>query len=118
MAGIAKNWEQNPTKGPMGRLARWVASIFFQQHQYQCNFQLSNILPCLGGFLGPSWFFSLFSPDRLHDLFEVDVDAHDEEGETHAEAEEHVHQDVLVRLIVGDRKLVTICDEANPNHDD
>ena len=49
------------------------------------------------------------SPDRLHDLFEVDVDAHDEEGETHAEAEEHVHQDVLVRLIEDNRKIISIC---------
>ena len=38
------------------------------------------------------------SPDRLHHLVEVDVDAHDEEGEPHAQAEEHVHQDVLVSL--------------------
>ena len=42
----------------------------------------------------------IISPDSLHHLVEVDVDAHDEEGEPHAQAEEHVHQDVLVSLTI------------------
>ena len=68
------------------------------------DFQLRNynFLPCQEG---SSCFFRLLSPDRLHNLFEVDVDAHDEEGETHAEAEEHIHQDVLVCLIVDDKNI-------------
>ena len=41
IAGIAKNWEQNPTNGPMGRLATTTSKAC------HCNFQLRNYTFCL-----------------------------------------------------------------------
>ena len=66
--------------------------------------KLSISFPIVGQSLNHVGLVGL-SPNGLHHLVEVDVDAHDEEGEPHAQAEEHVHQNVLVSLTIHSEQI-------------
>ena len=92
MRGITRNWLQNPTAGPMGRLE--IHNIMNKTLSYGGR-RLDNLDIIAEIFMTKPVRVLL---DNLEDLVEVNLHAHDEEREADTDTEHDVGKDVLLNL--------------------